>query len=197
MFHSLSFNFQIKLSEKMADSAGGNQGSAKESKLKQCCHIGYLKTIEGIFKLLEFIVVLLGLIIMASAGTAAHQVGPIEFFIFVHTTAWVFITLHIVLRLLNILHRFPAVLYNHMLYMILSGIAVLSFLICSSIVLGRFKGWSKADASGALGLIAMFLFGIECIYHFMKWRRGDSPSDSKTTQETSKKDDLAEQSPGY
>ena len=131
-------------------------------------------------------------------GTSAYNVGVIEFYIFVHTTAWVFICVHILLNLLGIFLRLPDVLINHFISMIYCIVAAFSFLICSSIVLGKWLGYWKTDAGGSLGLIATVIFIVESLYHFMKWKNGISRKPEPKKKDTSDQgESLNEQGSGY
>ena len=61
-----------------------DEAEEKQGFCKRFCHLEYFRTLEGIDKLIEFVVVLFGLIFMASVS--AINASAIKFFIFVHTT---------------------------------------------------------------------------------------------------------------
>lgn len=66
----------------MADSGTAEQ---QQSCTQRCCNLGYFKTSIGFFKCFELLVVVLGLIFMASVS--AINADAIKFFIFLKTAS--------------------------------------------------------------------------------------------------------------
>lgn len=169
-----------------------DEAEEKQGFCKRFCHLEYFRTLEGIDKLIEFVVVLFGLIFMASVS--AINASAIKFFIFVHTTAWIFIIIHILLNVLGLFHRLPLIVISNLTYLILCSIAGLVFLICSSVTLSKYNDWQVKTGS-AFGLIATVLFIVEAVYHFIQHRRGDNREEAGKAEAPRSQDE--ENRPSY
>ncbi len=79
--------------------------------------------------------------------------------------------------------------------MILCAVAAIVFLICSAITLNKY-GDNTVKAASVIGLIAMGLFILEAVYHFIQHRRGTSRQQT-VVKETTTKETTVEQPPTY
>eukprot|EP00112_Aurelia_sp_Birch-Aquarium-sp1_P005213 Seg1590.1 transcript_id=Seg1590.1/GoldUCD/mRNA.D3Y31 product="hypothetical protein" protein_id=Seg1590.1/GoldUCD/D3Y31 len=173
----------------MANNEGEQQGS-----FRRCCHLEYFRTLLGIFKLVEFLVVVLGLIFMSSVSTI--NVSSIEFYIFVAATTLIFVTIHVVLNVLGIYHRMPLIIIAHITHFILCTIAALAFLISSSITFSKFTDW-RVHVGSVFGLIAMGLFILEAVHNFIQHKRGANEQQATKSKDPEAPKPIEGQPPSY
>lgn len=146
-----------------------------------CCDLLWpFTTIEGWFKVLEFITTFLCFVILSTY----HESGRayFEFLIFVGTTAWIFVILHIFLRMTHIYEKLPYVLIQPLVGFVLLGVGILAFLIASSVALGYAYDRSVITAAAVFGYITMFLFIAELVWKFIRYRRNTTTSSQTTTR---------------
>lgn len=155
-----------------------------------CCDLLWpFTTIEGWFKVLQFITSFLCFVLLSSY----HESGRpfFEFLIFVGTTAWIFVILHIVLKMTHIYEKLPYVLIQPLVTFVLLGVGILSFLIASSVALGYAYSRGIILASAACGYITMFLFVGELIWRFFLYRRGTTTTRQTTRTENVRTEEFA------
>lgn len=97
----------------------------KHNRLKQCLQclnwvtFQWIKTPVGFLKLFQFGTLLMGLI-MIGAVTSGERVS-MEFFVFVTTSAWVFVFIIVVMNILDVYQKLPKVLTNNLMLFIGCG----------------------------------------------------------------------------
>lgn len=96
-----------------------------------------------------------------------------EFLIFVATAAFIFVVLHIILRMIHLCEKLPVVVRHPILGMIGCFLAALALLIGSAVVFAKGKdyGNNELKASGICGFISTVLFFCEGVYFFFLYRR--------------------------
>jgi len=135
-------------------------------------HFQWVRTPIGLLKIGQFILILLGLIIMSTIGSVfGSGVSSLEFFMFIHTTIWVILLIVIILHTLNVYQKLPRLLTCNAVMMISCAVASVMLLICSATVMGKFDWHDTVLAAGSFGIMSMFLFIFETVYYFLKLRR--------------------------
>lgn len=155
-----------------------------------CCDCMWpVATCEGWFKLLEWISTFLAFVIICAKLKYYSYQPEYNFMVFVGVTAFVFITIHIILKMTHLFERLPVVLIHPYVGVFCCLLAVVAFLSASSVVLAYAKGHGFLEASAACGYIAMFLFLFEALYLFCRVRRQQrqGTAESTKTVETVKK----------
>ena len=151
----------------MADNEGEeNQG--------RCCDVLWIvATKEGWIKLIEAIVTFLTFVILSSFP--GSNIAEFEFLIFVATAVFIFVVLHIILRVTHVFEKLPAVLRHPILGMGGCFVAALGLLIGSAIVFAKWKDYGsyfeELEISGICGFISTGLFFCEGVYFFFLFRR--------------------------
>ncbi|XP_020915159.1 uncharacterized protein LOC110252663 [Exaiptasia diaphana] len=146
-----------------------------------CCDLLWpVTTIEGWFKLLEFITSFLCFVILSSY----HESGRpyFEFLIFVGTTAWIFVILHIFLKVTHIYEKLPYVLIQPLVEFVLLGVGIFSFLLASSVAFGYAFNRDVIIAAAAFGYITMVLFAVELVWKFLRYRRNPPEREAPRTE---------------
>ncbi|XP_057312802.1 uncharacterized protein LOC130654269 [Hydractinia symbiolongicarpus] len=161
---------------------GTDEQSTGATGWRKWIHFGWIKTPLGILKIAEFVVVLLGLIIMSTVSET-ETISSIEFFIFVLTTTWIFILITIILHILNLYHRLPAIVTSNIVMLVCCGVGSIFLMICSGVVMGKHSEHNAVMSAGSFGLIAMFFFIFEAVYYLIQLRRnGAVPGRASTEQ---------------
>ncbi|EDO35693.1 predicted protein [Nematostella vectensis] len=138
-----------------------------------CCDPMWLvTTVEGVFKLFQFFSTFLSFVLVTSFHDSNKP--QYEFQTFVGTVAWIFIIMHILLRITHIYEKLPFVLIQPKVKLVCLLVAVVSFLLSASVVLGFAFGYDLLKAAAACGYISMFLFLGEAIWVFVQTRRAAS-----------------------
>jgi len=128
-------------------------------------------TIEGWLKLVEAIMTFITFVAVSSSpGNFRAEYG---FLIFVATAAFVFVVLHIILRMVHVFEELPAVLRHPTLRMVGCFLAALALLIGSAVVVAREKEYhfDALKTSWICGFISTVLFFCEGVYFFVLYRR--------------------------
>ena len=137
-----------------------------------CCDFLWIVTTkEGWLKLVEAIMTFLTFVILSSFPGSYKP--EYEFLIFVATAAFIFVVLHIILCMVHVFEKLPAVLRHPILGMVGCFLAALALLIGSAIVFSKGKdyGLNELEASGICGFISTVLFFCEGVYFFFLYRR--------------------------
>lgn len=131
-----------------------------------------ITTNEGWLKLVEAILTFLTFVILSSFPGSFR--AEYEFLIVVATTAWVFVMLHIFLRITHIFEKLPPVLTQPLLGMIACFLAALALVIGAAVVYSRGKGYEGGgtlEASGIFGFLSAGLFFCEGVYFVFRYCR--------------------------
>jgi len=127
---------------------------------------GWLKLVEAVMTFLTFVIL--------SSWPGSYK-AEYEFLIFVATAAFIFVVLHIFLRVVHLFEKLPAVLRHPILGIVGCFLAALALLIGSAIVFGQGKDFGKyggkLKASGMCGFISTVLFFCEGLYYVFLYRR--------------------------
>ena len=139
-----------------------------------CCDVQWIvSTTEGWIKLVEAIVTFLTFVILSSFP--GSSIAQFEFLIFVATSVFIFVVLHIILRVTHVFEKLPAELRQPILGMGGCFLAALALLIGSAIVFAKRKEghyhFVELEASGICGFISAGLFFCEGVYFFCLFRR--------------------------
>lgn len=135
-----------------------------------CCDVLWIvSTKEGWIKLIEAIVTFLTFVILSSFP--GSNIAEFEFLIFVATGVFIFVVLHIILRVTHVFEKLPEELRHPILGMGGCFLAALALLIGSAIVFARRKVYSELEVSGICGFISTALFFCEGVYFFFLYRR--------------------------
>jgi len=154
-----------------------------------CCDwLWIVTTIEGWLKLLEFITSFLCFVVLSSYHESSKSF--FEFLIFVATISWIFVIVHIFLKITHIYEKLPYVLIQPLVTFVLLGVGILSFLVASSVALGYAYGRPIIIAAAAFGYITMFLLAGELVWKFIRYRR-DPPTREAPRTEDVKADEFA------
>ena len=159
----------------MADEEATTATSA-ESQRKcscSCCDVLWIVTTkEGWLKLVEAIMTFLTFVILSSFP-GSYKAVEYEFLIFVATAAFIVVVLHIILCMVHVFEKLPAVLRHPVLGMVGCFLAALALLIGSAIVFAKGKDYhlNELEASGICGFISTVLFFCEGVYFFFLYRR--------------------------
>ena len=146
-----------------------------ESKRKcscSCCDVLWIVTTkEGWLKLVEAIMTFLTFVILSSFPGSYK--AEYEYLIFVATAAFIFVVLHIILRMIHVFEKLPAVLRHPILGMTGCFLAALALLIGSAVVFAKGKDYdlNELEASGICGFVSTVLFFCEGVYFVILYRR--------------------------
>ncbi|KAL9952892.1 hypothetical protein ACROYT_G040221 [Oculina patagonica] len=186
----------------MADVEANTTTTTTERKCScSCCDVLWVVTTkEGWLKLVEAIMTFLTFVIMSSwPYTSDFQPG--EFLIFVATTAFVFVVLHIILRMVHLFEKLPAALRHPILGIVGCFLVALLLLIGSAIVFAKGKPYSnleELEASGVCGFISTVLFFLEGLYYVFLYRRlPKHRAEEKPTEEVQVDDFVQPSKPAY
>ena len=184
----------------MADEEATTATSA-ESQRKcscSCCDVLWIVTTkEGWLKLAEAIMTFLTFVILSSFPGSYR--AEYEFLIFVATTAFIFVVLHIILCMVHVFEKLPAVLRHPVLGMVGCFLATLALLIGSAVVFAKGKDYNltELEASGICGFISTVLFFCEGLYFFFLYRRlTRRHAEEKMTEEGQADDFVQPSKPG-
>ena len=154
-----------------------------------CCDLLWIvTTVDGVLKLLQFFTTFLAFVILTSHPESARPY--FEFLIFVGTTAWIFVILHILLKMTHIYEKLPFVLIQPKVSLSLLLVGIISFLVASSVALGYAYERSDVIAAVCFGYITMFLFLVEMIMLFIRFRREPAQREAPRSEDV-KPDEFA------
>ena len=146
--------------------------STEEPPARPCCDTQWtVTTKEGWLKLVEAIMTLLTFSTLAS-----HPINiraEYEYLIFVATTAFIFVVLHIVLRITHLFEKLPSPLTHPLIGLVGCFLASLALLVGSAISFARGEEYhqSSLKSSGICGFISTALFFFEGVYYIFLYRR--------------------------
>ncbi|EDO35695.1 predicted protein [Nematostella vectensis] len=144
-------------------------------------------TFEGILKVFQFFTTLLTFAILCTAFKTDpylknYKMNPeYEFMVFVAVTAWIFVSLHILLKMTHLYEQLPAACIRPEAGLVLVSVGVFIFLVASSLVASYSYIWSALKASAAFGFVSAFLFLVEVVYMVVRFRK--SREYGNTTEE--------------
>jgi tellurite resistance protein TehA-like permease len=143
-----------------------------------------VETFEGWLKMLQWITTFLAFVILVARLEHLSYYPEYDFMVFVGVTAFVFVTIHIILKLTHLFEKLPTFLRHPIVGIGCCILAVVAFLSSSSVVLYYSYKIGSLEASAACGFIAMFLFLIEAIYIYCRSKRQqrDATQSSKTVE---------------
>ena len=156
----------------------GDNGTmnTEEPPPRKCCDMPWIvTTMEGWLKLVEAIMTLLTFSILASDPISYR--AEYEYLIFVATTAFIFVVLHIVLRITHLFEKLPSPLTHPLIGFVGCFLASLALLVGSAIAFARGEvySWysydSRLKSSGICGFISTALFFFEGVYYIFLYRR--------------------------
>lgn len=160
-----------------------------------CCDWMWLiATVEGWLKILQWITTFLSFVIILAHFnfpiTLYAHLPEYNFMLFVAITSWIFVTLHIFLKLPHLFEKLPAFLLHPILGVVFCLVGAVAFLIASSVVLAYHRYQPELKAAAASGYIAMFLFILEALYIFCRGRRAalSETTETKTVESVEKPD---------
>ena len=157
----------------MADENGTT--NTEEPPPRRCCDMLWIvTTMEGWLKLVEAIMTLLTFSILASHPIS--YLTELEYLIFVATTAFIFVVLHIVLRITHLFEKLPSPLTHPLIGLVGCFLASLALLVGSAISFARGERYygqraNKLKSSGICGFISTALFFFEGVYFIFLYRR--------------------------
>ena len=154
----------------MADENGTT--NTEEPPPRSCCDMLWIvTTMEGWLKLVEAIMTLLTFSILASHPISYRD--ELEYLIFVATTAFIFVVLHIVLRITHLFEKLPSPLTHPLIGLVGCFLASLALLVGSAISFARGEqyGYRSLRISGICGFISTALFFFEGVYYIFLYRR--------------------------
>ena len=137
-----------------------------------CCDFLWIvTTAEGWLKLVEAILTFLTFVIVSSFPGSYK--AEYEFLIFVGTTTFVFVVLHIILRMTHLFEKLPPALRHPILGLVGCFLASLALLVGSAVVYAKGDSYniSTLKASGICGFLSAFLFFCEGMYFVILFRR--------------------------
>ena len=146
---------------------------------RSCCDMLWIvTTMEGWLKLVEAIMTLLTFSILASHPFIMMDVesAEYEYLIFVATTTFVFVVLHIVLRITHLFEKLPSPLTHPSIGLVGCFLASLALLVGSAISFARGEqygygyGYRSLRISGICGFISTALFFFEGVYYIFLYR---------------------------
>ena len=148
--------------------------NTEEPPPRRCCDMLWIvTTMEGWLKLVEAIMTLLTFSILASHPISTR--AEYEYLIFVATTAFIFVVLHIVLRITHLFEKLPSPLTHPLIGLVGCFLASLALLVGSAISFARGEQYGylyrKLKSSGICGFISSALFFFEGIYYIFLYRR--------------------------
>jgi hypothetical protein len=168
----------------MADNDDAESGNAQQQQTQaesytlhsrlqwKCLDFGWIVfTWPGRFKAAEFLTTFLGFLLIASKN-AFNEEPRYEFYVFVGIFSWIMVCVHMILGIPHLIEKLPLVITQPMVFLACCSLAVVTWLIASSIVVAQDKSNSTVQAGAAFGYMTMFLFFFEALYYFIMWRRG-------------------------
>ena len=183
----------------MADEEAKTTTESQRKCSCSCCDFQWIVTTkEGWLKLFEALMTFLTFVILASFPGSYRT--EYEFLIFVVTAAFIFVVLHIILRIIHLFEKLPAILRHPVLGMTGCFLAALALLIGSAVVFakGRDYNLKELEASGICGFISTVLFFFEGVYFFFLYRRlPKRRADGKMTEEGQADDFVQPSKPAY
>lgn len=119
--------------------------------------------------------------------------GKIGFLDFVAWTAFINILIDLIIRILGLWERLLWIFRHPLVHLVLCGLAVLGFLIGSSLVAScssnnRVYNPGTGVAATIFGFVCLVLFAVEAYLHFMKYRNMESEGRRQTSSEDAKAD---------
>ena len=155
----------------MADENGTT--NTEEPPPRSCCDMLWIvTTMEGWLKLVEAIMTLLTFSILASHPSS--YLTEFEYLVFVATTAFIFVVLHIVLRITHLFEKLPSPLTHPSIGLVGCFLASLALLVGSAISFARGEqygyGYRSLRISGICGFISTALFFFEGVYYIFLYR---------------------------
>lgn len=182
----------------MADEEADTTATTTERKCScSCCDVLWIVTTkEGWLKLVEAIMTFLTFVILSSFPGSYKP--EYEYLIFVATAAFIFVVLHIILRMIHVFEKLPAVLRHPILGMVGCFLATLALLIGSAVVFAKGKDYDELKASGICGFISTVLFFCEGLYFVFLYRRlPKRRADEKATEDGLADDFVQPTKPAY
>ena len=146
--------------------------NTEEPPPRRCCDMLWIVTTkEGWLKLVEAIMTLLTFSILASHPISIR--AEYEYLIFVATTTFVFVVLHIVLRITHLFEKLPSPLTHPLIGLVGCFLASLALLVGSAISFAAGEKYhdSTLKSSGICGFISTALFFFEGVYYIFLYRR--------------------------
>ena len=145
--------------------------NTEEPPPRRCCDMLWIVTTkEGWLKLVEAIMTLLTFSILASHRFS--YLTELEYLIFVATTAFIFVVLHIVLRITHLFEKLPSPLTHPLIGLVGCFLASLALLVGSAISFARGRESEiMLKSSGICGFISTALFFFEGVYYIFLYRR--------------------------
>ena len=153
--------------------------NTEEPPPRSCCDVLWIVTTkEGWLKLVEAIMTLLTFSILASGPISIRAFfgAEYEYLIFVATTAFIFVVLHIVLRITHLFEKLPSPLTHPLIGLVGCFLASLALLVGSAISFARGEQYygervNQLKSSGICGFISTALFFFEGVYYIFLYRR--------------------------
>lgn len=183
----------------MADQGeAGQEVTTRKCSCGCCDPLWIVTTKEGWLKLVEAILTFLTFVIVSSFPGSFR--AEYEFLIFVATTAWIFVMLHILLRITHIFEKLPPVLTQPLLGMIACFFAALALVIGSGVVYAKGKDYNIGElkASGICGFLSALFFFCEGVYFVFRYRRAPKHRAQEKPVEDIEADDFVQPSkPAY
>ncbi|KAJ7384781.1 hypothetical protein OS493_020373 [Desmophyllum pertusum] len=179
----------------MADEEGATTTTTTTRKCScSCCDcLWVVTTIEGWLKLVQAIMTFLTFVIVSSFPGSFR--AEYEYLIFVATTAFIFVILHMILRMTHLFEKLPPALTQPLLGMICCFLAALALLIGSAVVFAKGKDYNVAslEASGICGFISTVLFFCEGVYFAILYRHAPKRrAEEKRPEESIQADDFVQ-----
>lgn len=148
----------------------------------------WVKTPIGILIISELIVTFLCACCASSLSTwvGSGCAGKIGFLDFVAWTAFLNILINMIIRILGLWERLLWVFRHPAVHLVLCCLAVVGFLIASSLVAscqGHVYNGGTAVAAAVFGFIAIFLFAIEAYLDFKRYRNMESEGRKQTEED--------------
>ncbi|XP_015754474.1 PREDICTED: uncharacterized protein LOC107334090 [Acropora digitifera] len=146
--------------------------NTEEPPPRRCCDTLWIVTTkEGWLKLVEAIMTLLTFSILASHPYSF--LTELEYLVFVATTAFIFVVLHIVLRITHLFEKLPSPLTHPLIGLVGCFLASLALLVGSAISFAAGEKYydNTFKSSGICGFISTALFFFEGVYFIFLYRR--------------------------
>ena len=146
--------------------------NTEEPPPRRCCDTLWIVTTkEGWLKLVEAIMTLLTFSTLASHPISTR--AEYEYLIFVATTTFFFVVLHIVLRITHLFEKLPSPLTHPLIGLVGCFLASLALLVGSAVSFARGKEYYEIilKSSGIFGFISTALFFFEGVYYIILYRR--------------------------
>lgn len=145
---------------------------AARSGWRKCCGFGWLKKPLGILKLVQFFMVVIPLIALGGSTSQFADIKvTVEFFLFVQSACFIMIILTLLCYVTDRMHRLPMIMMRNLTWAIQCGVGCFMQMASSSALIALSKGNETALASGAFGLMTMFMLMFETIYFIYVVRR--------------------------